>query len=234
MTTHGRNGKSGERSAEIADETARATTGTSEQAVETDREVSGDAALEPAPDVARELAVLCVDYVERALGIALDFSDETLPILDHYAGIARRESAHRPEVGSVVARSMGAYFGEVLRRKFGGFWRIPSENVIDWQWCARSVFLAVNPIGVAFDALHGGEAHDGPSSRLRVLPENRVVLETRLAAMPPVPEDEYYRFTTRLDVIEVAVISLRAHMAETGYEGIEFDEGDYAGEERQF
>jgi hypothetical protein len=187
---------------------------------------------DPPPEAVAELAIACVDYVERALGVTLDFTDETLPVLDHYLITARGDLAARPEVARVLARTVGAYFGEVLRHEFGGFWRIPlAENVHDWQWCSRAVFLALNPIGVAFDALYGGDGHDGPGSRLRVLAEDRGLVDARLAAMPPVPEAEYYRLTTRIEVIEVATIALRARMAETGYDGIEFDEGDYAGEE---
>lgn len=230
MTSNGRDGKPvpdlGSATDDEDEDETPAATGTSEQSLgEADSTV---------PDTVRELAVVCVDYVERALGITLDFSDETLPILDHYASVVRAEITGRPEVGSVLARAVGAYFGEVLRRKFGGFWRLPSDNVVDWLWCARTIFVAVNPVGCAYDALYGSDTHAGPSSRLRVLPEDRGAVDARLAAMPPVPEDEYFRFTTRIEAIEVAAITLRARMAETGYEGIEFDEDDYAAEERQF
>jgi hypothetical protein len=225
MTTRGSDGKPGDVGSETDEETP-ASTGTSEQALgESESAV---------PETVQELAMVCVDYVERALGITLDFTEETLPILDHYATVVRSEVTARPEVGSVIARAAGAYFGEVLRGKFGGFWRLPSDNVVDWSWCARAFFLAVNPIGCAYDALHGADTHDGPSSRLRVLAEDRGAVDARLASIPPVPEDEYFRFTTRIEVIEVAAVTLRARMSETGYDGIEFDEGDYAAEERQF
>jgi hypothetical protein len=127
-----------------------------------------------------------------------------------------------------VGRALGAYFGVVLRARFSGFWRVPSPNVHDWQLCFRGVFLWMNPIGVGFDALYGSEEHDGPRSHLRTAPEDRDFLKLRLEAIPPVPEDEYYLFTTRYDVIETSVETLAARLEATGYGGSEFSEEDYA------
>ena len=38
----------------------------------------------PPPEQIADLARACVDYVKRALHVELDFSAETLPMLDHY------------------------------------------------------------------------------------------------------------------------------------------------------
>src|ERR1044072_2612629 len=105
------------------------------------------------PDPIPEYASACLDYVRRALGFELDFSAETLPVLDHYVTQARAELTERPEIGGLVARAVGAYFGEVVRTVAPVFWRIPSANVHDWQLCARLAFLWVNPVGIAFDAI---------------------------------------------------------------------------------
>lgn len=158
----------------------------------------------------------------------LDFSPETLSVLDHYAATVRGELRQRPELGPLVARAIGAYFGEVLRARFTGFWRVPSPNVHDWQLCSHVVFLWINPIGVGFDALYGNDEHEGPRSPLRTAPEDREFLQQRLEAMPPVPEDEYFLFTTRFEVIEACVEALRARLEESGYGGTEFTEEDYA------
>ncbi len=158
----------------------------------------------------------------------LDFRPETLSVLDHYAATVRKELAQRPELGPLVARAIGAYFGELLRAQFTGFWRVPSANVHDWQHCFRRVFLWINPIGVGYDALYGGEQHDGPRSHLRTAPEDRDFLQQRLEVIPPVPEDEYYLFTTRFDVIEACVEALALRLEQSGYAGSEFGEEDYA------
>jgi hypothetical protein len=181
-----------------------------------------------APDPVPEYATLCLEYVQRALAFELDFTPETLPVLDHYVATVRETLAERPELAPLVARTAGAYFGEVVRSVVPGFWRIPSPNVHDWQLCGRVAFLWVNPVGIAYDALHGTSEHDGPRSILRCAPEDREYLERRLATLPPVPEDQYFLFTTRLEVLEVANEALRARLEEQGYGGGELGEQDYA------
>jgi hypothetical protein len=187
-----------------------------------------DQARQGPPELVAEATSACLDYVLKATGVMLDFRPEALSVLDHYAATVRQDLATRPELGPLVARGMGAYFGEVLRARFTGFWRVPSENVHDWQQCFRMVFLWVNPIGVAYDAVHGNDDHDGPRSMLRTAPEDHEFLKERLAVIPPVPEDEYFLFTTRYDVIETCVEALAEHLERSGYAGTEFTEEDYA------
>jgi len=180
------------------------------------------------PDPIPEYVTACIDYVRRALGFELDFSPETLGVLDHYVGTVRTTLVDRPELGALVARATGAYFGEVVRGMIPGFWRIPSASVHDFQLCSRVAFLWVNPVGVAYDALFGGTDHDGPRSMLRCAAEDREFLERRLATLPPVPEDQYYLFSTRIEVLEVANEALSARLEEQGYGGTELGEEDYA------
>lgn len=180
------------------------------------------------PDPIPEYTSACLEYVRRALGFSLDYTAETLPVLDHYVSTVRPTLADRAEISGLVARATGAYFGEVVRTVVPGFWRIPSQNVHDWQLCARKAFLWVNPVGVAYDALYGSLSHDGPRSNLRSAPEDRGFLEKRLALLPPVPEDQYFLFTTRLEVLEAASEALAARLEEQGYGDTEFGEEDYA------
>jgi len=182
------------------------------------------------PDPIPEYVNACLDYVRRALGFELDFSPETLGVLDHYVGTVRTTLVDRPELAALVARATGAYFGEVVRGMIPGFWRIPSASVHDFQLCSRVAYLWVNPIGVAYDALFGGTDHDGPRSMVCCAPEDREFLERRLATLPPVPEDQYYFFSTRIEVLEVANEALSARLEEQGYGGTELDEADYANE----
>jgi hypothetical protein len=180
------------------------------------------------PEAVAEATSACLDYVLRATGVMLDFRPDTLSVLDHYAVVVRKELLTRPELGPLVARAMGAYFAEVLRARFAGFWRVPSANVHDWQLCFETVFLWINPIGVGYDALHGNDEHEGPRSPLRTAPEDRDFIKQRLEAIPPVPEDEYYLFTTRFEVIEACVEALAARLEASGYGGTEFSEEDYS------
>ncbi len=180
------------------------------------------------PDPIPEYASACLEYVRRALGFELDFTAETLPVLDHYVSTVRATLGERPEIPALVARAAGAYFGEVVRTVIPGFWRVPSPNVHDWQLCSRVAFLWVNPVGIAYDAIHGSNEHDGPRSMLRCSPEDRPFLERRLETLPPVPEEQYFLFTTRLEVLEVANEALHARLEEQGYGETELSEDDYA------
>jgi hypothetical protein len=189
-----------------------------------------EAAEPPAPEVIQDLARSCLDYVKKAVGVELDYTRDTLPLLDHYVAAMRADVQEREELRRLIAHAIGAYFGEVMRRTIGGFWRMPSPNVHDWAVCARPVFLSINPMAVAFDALADGQEHDGPRSDLRVAPEYRSAVADRLSALPPVSEDEFFLLSTRLEAIEVAAAALKASMSADGYEDQEFDEGDYAAE----
>jgi hypothetical protein len=180
------------------------------------------------PDPVVDYTKACLEYVRRALAFELDFTVETLPVLDHYVTTVRATLGDRPEIAPLVARAAGAYFGEVVRTVIPGFWRVPSANVHDWQLCFRSAFLWVNPLGIGFDALYASSDHDGPRSILRCAPEDRGFLERRLETLPPVPEDQYYLFTTRLEVLEVASEALHARLEEQGYGDTELGEDDYA------
>jgi hypothetical protein len=196
----------------------------------TDADASHAADLSGMPDVIHDLALSCRNYVMASLGVELDFTRETLPLLDHYLSTVRTDVAERDELRRLIVHAAGAYFGEVVRRTIGGFWRMPSPNVHDWAVCARPVFLWINPMAAAYDALASGQDHDGPRSDLRVAPEYRAAVTERLAALPPTGEDEYYLLSTRLEAIEIASDALRAQMSAAGYEDQEFDEQDYAAE----
>lgn len=191
---------------------------------EADAHAHGD----PPPEPILEASTACLNYVLRATGVTLDFSPETLSVLDHYIELARADMENRPELVPLITRAVGAYFGEVVRIVVPSFWRLPSANVVDWQLCSSSVFFAFNPIGAAYDALYRSVEHDGPRSLFRVAPEDKDLLSARLAAMPKVPEDEYYLLTTRLEVIEAVVEALRARQEEKGYGETEFTEEDYS------
>ena len=62
---------------------------------------------------------------------------------------------------------------------------------------------------------------------LRVSPEEHEFLAQRLAMLPPVPEDEFFSFSTRFEALEVATEALHAKLIDSGYEGTEFGLDDY-------
>ncbi len=189
--------------------------------------------LQSAPDLPEsvsELASSCIRFVHGAVGVQLDFTHETLPVLDHYLRNARAEVQQRPEAAELLTQSLGAYFGMVLAAGFGGQWRAPSSDVHEWFLYLQPVFLAVNPIGVASDVLFEGGRHDGPSGELRVAASERALIAERLESMPPLPEDEYYTFVARFEAFQVCFDTLRAEMEHGGLGDVTFELGDYLDE----
>ena len=74
-----------------------------------------------------EWAETCRTFVKEALQIELDFTPETLPILDHYLRV--KAASPSPEVRDLLVPPLGAYFGEVVRRSMQGVrWHAPEEH----------------------------------------------------------------------------------------------------------
>jgi hypothetical protein len=191
---------------------------------------------EPPPFIA-EMTDACVRFVEAALGLKLDYSPETLPLLDHYISSRRTELvsngvgdigiAGRPEVIGLVARAAGAYFGEVVRRQFRSFWHAPSDDPSTWEIRLEPVYLAFSPVGVAYDAItHGDEA--GPTAHFQLDDEDREAVEARLAELPAASDEEFFSFSMRLEVLEIAVDAIKARMMGAGLGDVGFAEEDYS------
>ena len=113
---------------------------------------------EPAPERVRDLADACVRFVERAVGVKLDYEPETLSLLDHYLVGARAAAAERPEAGALVAHAAGAYFGEVVRRRYPSWWRFEGDDPGDWRIELQPVYLAFRPVQLVADALFRARA----------------------------------------------------------------------------
>lgn len=154
-----------------------------------------------------ELASACVAYVRRAVGVELDFTPDTLPILDHYLqGLLTDEP--KEEIVSLVVTSAGAYFGEVVRRTLGrARWHVAPDDPTDWRLELEHVFLFFNPLGMAREAIVQAE-QPGWLAHLEVLPRDRPLLDQSLARMGDVREDDYYRLAIRYEVIEQVVSAL--------------------------
>jgi hypothetical protein len=179
-----------------------------------------------APGPVVELAEACVRFVEAALGIRLDFSPETLPVLDHYVGTRRAELVSKPEMIGLVARAAGAYFGEVVRRRFRSFWHVESDDPSAWELRFEPVYLAFGPVAVADDAItHGDE--EGPTAHLSLDDEDREAVEARLADLPSASDDEFFSFSTRLEVLDIAVDAIKARMMSSGLGEVAFTSEDY-------
>lgn len=111
------------------------------------------AASPPPPKAVADLAEACVRYVERAVGVKLDFEPETLPLLDHYIEQARALVKEKPEMLSIVVQTGGAYLGEVVRRRHAAWWRADGADPTEWQVELEAVFLAFSPMRLVLAAL---------------------------------------------------------------------------------
>ena len=180
----------------------------------------------PTPEVVTELSQACVRFVEAALGVRLDYRLETLPVLDHYIASRRQELRDKPETVGLVVRAIGAYFGELVRHRFVAFWHIDSDDSSSWELRFEPVYLAFNPLGVAYDAItHGDE--EGPTAHLQLDDEDCEAIEARLAELPVGSDEEFFSLSTRLEVLDIAVDAIKARMMSTGLGDVSFTTEDY-------
>jgi hypothetical protein len=182
--------------------------------------------VEEAPTAVADLAEACVRFVFAALGIRLDFTPETLPVLDHYIATRRDELNARPETIGLVARAVGAYFGEVVRHRMRSFWHVESDDPSSWELRLEPVYLAFNPLGVAYDAITHGD-DDGPTAHLQLDDEDREAVEARLAELPAASDEEFFALSTRLEVLDIAVDAIKARMMSSGLGEVSFTSEDY-------
>ncbi len=189
-----------------------------------------EVALLGAPERIVELALAGARFVHGAVGLLPDQTSDTLPLVDHYLQLSRAAIAERPELVPLITRSVGAYFGEVLRARVDGFWTLPNDDDQNWRLCSRAAFLSLNPIGAVYDALFDGTEHPGPSSELYLDPSDRERVEERLAALPEVRSEDYLLLSTRFDVMEIALAALLDGAAADGHADVRFGPEDYLAE----
>jgi hypothetical protein len=168
------------------------------------RRMSSPPISEPdAPSVVLDLADSCVRFVHRTLGIELDYTPDTLPILDHY--LRGAHGVTQEEILSLVAPAAGAYFGEVVRRQLGpSRWHWESGDFSESRLEFERCFLSFNPIGIAMEAVLRSET-DGYGSNLALLREDESLVRESLERTGEVNADDYFRLAVRFEVIEQVV-----------------------------
>ncbi|HEX2676626.1 MAG TPA: hypothetical protein VHM19_08295 [Polyangiales bacterium] len=149
-----------------------------------------------------DLATTCVKYVKDATGLTLDYTAETLPILDHY--VRTNAGAAAPdEVRDLLAPTLGAYFGEVVSRTLpGARWHSPDADYTDYRIEFDPFFLCFNPLGVAAEVLAGDDV-EGYGAHFQLLDDARAAVEEALARSSSVSADDYYSFTVRYETLEL-------------------------------
>lgn len=167
---------------------------------------------ETAPLSIADLAAACVRFVQTSLGIVLDFTPETLPILDHYLIEARKTP--REEFLQLLAPAAGAYFGEVVRTHLGPCrWYLEGEGPEAIRLEFERCFLGFNPVGAAVEAVLGEEA-PGYGAHLQILPSEAGLVRQSLDRTGDVRPEDYYRLAIRYEVLEQVATLLTARLAD--------------------
>lgn len=150
-------------------------------------------------DAVKDLTVACVTSVKNATGLELDLTQDTLPILDHYAKLAE---SPRDEVVSLIAPMCGAYFGELIRRQLGdGSWNVDSEGHAKWRLTFEGGSLRFNPIGIALEVLLRQDVPDW-GAHLQTSVEDQLRAKKALEVYGDVRDQDYYTFSVRFEAVE--------------------------------
>jgi len=180
------------------------------------------------PSNIAELADSCIRYVERAVGVKLDYSAETLPLLDHYLAeaektlIAQSENDRKAAIATLqlLVPTAGAYFGEVVRRRYASWWRAEGTDPMSYRIEMETVFLAFSPMLFMYEALsrrlalHGDESAF-EAAQMEMDEEDQKAAAARLAELE-VTEEEYFAPSTRLEAIDVVVDTIRTRRLADG------------------
>lgn len=166
------------------------------------------------PAHVKKLAEGCVYFVEEALQLRLDYTQDTLPILDHYLREASQDekvaSGAMPEVGALLAPAAGAYFGELVRRSLpDARWHAPGEDFANYRIEFGSFFLHFNPVGVAQEVITGEDA-PGWNGHFAMLEAGRKVVEPTLAQGLAMRDADYYSLSVRYETLEQVASVLEA------------------------
>lgn len=152
-----------------------------------------------------DLTVACVTSVKNATGIELDLTQNTLPVLDHYAQLA---DSPRDEVASLLGPMCGAYFGELIRRELGdGDWEVDPDDYAKWRLRFERCSLTFNPVGVAIEVLLGRETTDW-GAHLQTSPDDAARAKAALQVFGDVRDTDFYTFAVRYEAVEQAYRAL--------------------------
>ncbi len=179
------------------------------------------------PEAVAELVAACVRFAGSKYGVALDFSPESLAIVDQYVRDSRGDVTVQAENAlPLVAGAVGAYLGEVVRRHFGGYWFAEGEWE-GWRLMLSRAYLAFNPVGMALEALTVADV-EGWGTHLVLDPGEAEAVAARLAVLPQVDEEEYFAPSTRFEVVELAFEAIRRKMHDAHTSDVVFTPEDYA------
>jgi hypothetical protein len=183
--------------------------------------------LPPVPEQVTELAAMCRRSVQRAVGVALDLTPETLPLLDHYVKSAAIEGRNRKEALDLVAKTVAAYFGEVVRREYICWWHAPGEDISGWHLRFEDVYLMLSPYALACVSLGLLQPEDVLEASIVIEAEELDDVAAHLALMPPVSEEDFVLPSTRFDVLQIVIDQLKGRAEARNLGDVTFNDADY-------
>jgi hypothetical protein len=152
--------------------------------------------IDSTPQRVREYADQAVAYVQRALGVKLEYDSNTLPVLDHYL---RTVPDDQPAALQLVVATSGAYFGEVVRQLLGGRWELDGKEIA-WR-VVLPTGISFSPAGFVAAAIARADIED-LDSEIAAPPRMLPYLQQTLARMGEVSIEDYYSLCGRLDTLE--------------------------------
>ena len=165
------------------------------------------------PETIEQLTERCRAHVQKRFSLELDFSSETLSVLDFFVEelVKDENQGNSPKPGHtsrlnmihLFAPTMGAYFGTFLAHQFGGRFRYTDQDITKWRFEFDSIFLRFNPVAVAAAVIARQEVA-GLNPMLIASTKQMPRLQERFAAAPQVPEDDYFSFCTWFESIQIA------------------------------
>lgn len=118
----------------------------------------------PEPESAKHLAATCVEAAARISGIDLDYSVESLRLVERQLDSFAKQGMQVDQIASTLF-CFGCYVGELLTRHLGGRWvRTDASKMKDLTPWPMVVEMTNgdcwNPIGKVFKRFEEGEGED--------------------------------------------------------------------------
>ncbi|MBN2344642.1 MAG: hypothetical protein JXX29_13330 [Deltaproteobacteria bacterium] len=165
------------------------------------------------PEEINQLVERCRAHVQKRFNIELDFTSDTLSVLDFFVEEMVKEENNgvcppgghpaRMNMIHLFAPTFAAYFGAVLTNHFGGRFRHVEKDVSEWRFEFETFLVRFNPVAVAANVIAKTEVKGLDSilhSSAKLMPK----LQERFDAAPDVLEDDFFSFCTFFESIQIA------------------------------
>ncbi|MBN2526823.1 MAG: hypothetical protein JXR76_10545 [Deltaproteobacteria bacterium] len=169
--------------------------------------------LKELPEEIYRLTERCRTHVFKRFSLDLDFSSDTLSVLDYFVTelVTEENKGTCPPAGHVsrmnmvhlFAPTLGAYFGALLANQFGGRFRHTDKDITAWRFEFDSCFIRLNPVAVAASVIAQQEV-DGLSAILLSSAKLMPKLQERFDAVPEVLDEDFFSFCTWYESIQIA------------------------------